>query len=107
MAFGVTRTLFNVRTIPESWIFLQDVNSLPFGSQFDSFTEILKILSANRPAVIIENDAVLITDDSLLQTYDRLEVAGLSARSLIMGNSLGEMIPISDRQVEELRKAFL
>ncbi len=107
MAFGVTRTELNVRTIPESWIFLQDVALVPFGSQFDDFSEILKILSTNRPAVIIENDAVLITGDTLLQTFDRLEVAEFSARSIIMGDTLGRMIPIGDSQVEELRRAFL
>ena len=107
MAFGITRSVFNVRTIPESWIFLQDVSLLPFGSQFDDFSEILKILSQNSPAVIIENDAVLITGDSLLQTFDRLEVAEFSARSIIMGNSLGEMVPINDEQIEDLRRVFL
>ncbi len=107
MAFGVTRSAFNVRTIPESWIFLQDVSLLPFGTQFNDFSEILKILSENSPAVIIENDAVLITGDSLLQTFDRLEVAEFSARSIIMGNSLGAMVPINDEQIEDLRRVFL
>ncbi len=107
MAFGVTGTAFNVRTIPESWVFLQDVISVPFGSQFGDFNDILNILSENRPAVIIENDAALITGDTLLQTFDRLEIAEFSARSLIMGASLGRMIPINDEQVEELRRKFL
>ncbi len=97
----------NVRTIPESWIFLQDVPLLPFGVQIDGFSKILEKLSESGPAVIIENDAVLITGDSLLQTFDRLEIAEFSARSIIMGNSLGEMVPISDEQVEDLRRKFL
>lgn len=107
MAFGITGAEFNVRTIPESWIFLQDVPLLPFGVQIDDFPKILEKLSESGPAIIIENDAVLITGDSLLQTFDRLEVAEFSARSIIMGNSLGEMIPINDEQVEDLRRKFL
>ncbi len=34
MSFGVTRTHLNVRTIPESWIFLQDISIMEYGSHF-------------------------------------------------------------------------
>lgn len=57
--------------------------------------------------MIIENDSVIITGDKLLQTFDYLEVAEFSAKSIVLGNSLGEMIPINDEQVEELREKFL
>ena len=107
MAFSLTGNKFNVRTIPESWIFLQDVPNVPFGSQFAGEETILKLISKDTPAVIIENDAILITGDKLLQTFDRLEVAEFSAKSLVMGVNLGEMKPIGDKEVEDLRKKFL
>lgn len=107
MTYSVTAQKFDVRTIPESWIFLQDVPNVPFGSHFAGSEVILQHLSANTPAVIIENDSVLVTGDKLLGTFDRLEVAEFSAKSLIMSNSLGSLNPINDEQVEELRKAFL
>jgi L-fuculose-phosphate aldolase len=107
MAFGVTKSLFDVRTIPESWIYLQDVPSLSFGAHFKEKSEIPEILSVSNPAIIIQNDSVLITGDKLLQTFDRLEVAEFSAKSLVMGASLGKMVPISNEQVEELRVTFL
>lgn len=107
MAFGVTKQLFDVRTIPESWIFLQDVPSLPFGSQFTGHTDILEHLSAKNAAILIQNDAILVTGDKLLQTFDRLEVAEFSAKSLVMSTSIGHLKPISDSQIEDLRKVFL
>lgn len=107
MAYSVTHRKMDVRTIPESWIFLQDIPNLPFGSHFAGEETILKVLSKDTPAVIIENDSVLITGDKLLGTFDRLEVAEFSAKSLTMGASLGSLIPINDRQVEDLRKKFL
>ena len=106
MAFGVTKKHFDVRTIPESWIFLQDVPSLGYGSYFEA-NKNTEILEANSTAVIIENDSVLITGDKLLQTFDYLEVAEFSAKSIVLGTSLGKMVPINDDQVEDLRKAFL
>lgn len=107
MAFGVTNTELDVRTIPESWIFLQDIPSVPFGSHFKGSKEITDILSHNTPAVIIQNESVLITGDKLLQTFDRLEVAEFSAKSLVLARPIGKLIPINDKQVEELRKTFL
>ena len=57
--------------------------------------------------VIIKNDSIIVTGDKLLQTFDRLEVAEFSARSLIMGHPLGALVPINDDQIEDLRKKFL
>jgi L-fuculose-phosphate aldolase len=107
MAFGVTGWKFDVRTIPESWVFLQDVPNVPFGSHFKGKTTIVELIKKGTPAIIIENDAILVTGDALLHTFDRLEVAEFSAKSLIMGAPLGDMVPISKNQVEALRKKFL
>ncbi len=107
MAFSVTGASFNVRTIPESWIFLQDVHTLEFGSQFQQTDQISDLVSKNNPAVLIKNDCVVVTGNKLLQTFDYLEVAEFSAKSLVMCASIGNMVPISNEQVEELRKAFI
>lgn len=107
MAFGVTDSEFNVRTIPESWIFLQDVPAVPFEILFKERCLIPDMLTKDNPAVIIKNDAVLVTGDTLLQTFDKLEVAEFSAKSLVMCAPIGKMVPINDAQVEELRIAFL
>ncbi len=107
MAFGVTHSSLDVRTIPESWIFLQDIPSLPFGIHKLGKKEIPELLAAGNQAVIIQNDAVLITGDKLLQTFDRLEVAEFSAKSLVLAKPIGQLLPIKDHQVEELRRVFL
>jgi L-fuculose-phosphate aldolase len=107
MAYSVTAQKMDVRTIPESWIFLQDIPNVPFGSHFAGQETILNLLSKNTPAIIINNDSILVTGDKLLGTFDRLEVAEFSAKSLTMGASLGNLIPINNEQVEALRKKFL
>jgi len=106
MAFGVTKSYLNVRTIPESWIFLQDIPMVEYGTHF-KFNNNSTIVENCTTALIIENDSVIITGDKLLQTFDYLEVAEFSAKSIVLGASLGEMVPINDHQVEELRKKFL
>ncbi|WP_298767205.1 class II aldolase/adducin family protein [uncultured Polaribacter sp.] len=106
MAFGVTQEYLDVRTIPESWIFLQDIHTVKYGNHFrkNNNSEIVENCDT---ALIIENDSVIITGDKLLQTFDYLEVAEFSAKSIVLGHSLGKMVPINDDQVEELREKFL
>lgn len=106
MAFGVTHKKLNVRTIPESWIFLQDMENVSFGAHFTNNNTIPEIISKENPGVIIENDSVIMTGNSLLQAFDRLEVAEFSAKSLVMGTSLGDFAPMNDEEIEELRKTF-
>ncbi len=106
MAFGITDSYLNVRTIPESWIFLQDIPTVKYGEHFKNNTN-SSIVENCTTALIIENDSVIITGDKLLQTFDYLEVAEFSAKSVVLGTSLGEMVPINDEQVEDLRKKFL
>ena len=106
MAFGVTDTYLNVRTIPESWIFLQDIPAVTYGTHFKTNNN-SEIVDNCTTALIIQNDSVIITGDKLLQTFDYLEVAEFSAKSIVLGNSLGKMVPINDDEVEDLRKKFL
>lgn len=106
MAFAVARKKIDVRTIPESWIFLQDIPTMPFGAQYTQMEEIVRSFGPDRPAMLFENDRLIVTGDKLLETFDRLEVAELSARALVMGHTLGELAPIDVTQVEELRRVF-
>ncbi len=106
MAYSVTGKKIDVRTIPESWIFLQDIPNMHFGSHFNGKEDVVNTITDNTPAVIINNESVLVTGKNLLGTFDRLEVAEFSAKSLIMGSALGNLVPINNEQVEELRKAF-
>lgn len=106
MGFCTTGAKFDVRTIPESWIFLQDIPIFPFGSQYNEHLTELADEFKNRPCVMLENDSVVVTGDQLINTFDRLEVADFSARSLILAAPLGKLNPITDEEIEELRVAF-
>jgi L-fuculose-phosphate aldolase len=55
---------------------------------------------------MVENNCVIVTGNSLLQAFDRLEVLEATAHSLINASALGEVDRISDEEVEDLKKAF-
>ena len=105
MGFCTSDAKFDVRTIPESWIFLQDVPKFPFGAQY---TEPEKLAEAfkTRPCAMLANDSIVVASDSLLNAFDRLEVAEFAAKSLILAKPLGTLHPITDKEVEDLRVAF-
>jgi len=64
-------------------------------------------LDFDTPALIVQNDAFVVTGDKLLQMFERLEVAEFSVKSLIMSASLGELAPIGQKDIDDLRKKFL
>ena len=105
MAHAVSGQKFDVRTIPESWIFLQDVPSIPFGLLYNDVDSMAKMFNDNR-VVLVENDCVFVTGDKLLNTFDYLEVAEFSANSLVMASSIGPLQPMGDKEIDELRIAF-
>ena len=105
MAHAVSGQKFDVRTIPESWIFLQDVPSVPFGLLYNDVDNMAQLFQTNR-VVLVENDCVFVTGDKLLNTFDYLEVAEFSANSLVMASSIGPLQPMGDKEIDELRVAF-
>ncbi|NDP22349.1 MAG: class II aldolase/adducin family protein [Paludibacter sp.] len=105
MAHAVSGQKFDVRTIPESWIFLQDVPSIPFGMLYNDVDKMAQMFNNNR-VVLVENDCVFVTGDKLLNTFDYLEVAEFSANSLVMASSIGPLKPMGDKEIDELRVVF-
>ncbi|WP_455383513.1 class II aldolase/adducin family protein [Salinispira pacifica] len=106
MAFGVARVDFDSRTIPESYVMLRDVPLLEFGIQYTEREKMAELIGPATPIVIIENDCVIVTGRTLLEAYDRLEVAEFSAKAIISARSLGPVSLISEEQVAELKEAF-
>ncbi len=107
MAYGVTETPIETRTIPESYILLRDIPKLPFGKQMTDEAEVSSYLGDETPMLLLQNDAIIATGDSLLKAFDRLEVAEFTARSLIDAFVLGGVTVMEDDDIKELDKAFL
>jgi L-fuculose-phosphate aldolase len=106
MSFAVTEAVFDPRTIPESYILLRDTKKLPFGMTFLDSEGTARSLSAHTPALICENDCVIVTGKSLLNAFDRLEVAEFSARSIIESVGLGPIVHIGAQDIADIDAAF-
>ena len=105
-AFSVTDRELDVRTIPESYVFLRDVKRVPYGVQYLDDGNIADHVSPSSPAAILENDGVVVTGSSVLDCFDRLEVLESTAEAVINAGSIGEVAVMPDKAIEELRIAF-
>jgi len=106
MAFAVTDARFDPRTIPESYILLRDIKKVPYQEMYADPVQLSKNFGPANPALMIEDDCVIVTGNSLLQAFDRLEVLESTAHSIINSTNLGKIIHITDEEVEDLKKAF-
>ena len=105
-ALAGTDMEFDARTIPESYILLRDVKRVPYEELYLDPDKLAKEFDAAHPAAIVENDCVIVTGESLLQAFDRLEVMELTAASILRSQRLGRMVHISDEEVAALKETY-
>ena len=106
MAFAVTDAEFDSRTIPESYITLRNVKRLPYAFSRTNIAETAAVFDAKTPVVIVNNQCVIVTGNSLLNAYDRLEVLEYSAAALIAARDIGDIVYITPDEVKAIEKAF-
>ncbi len=105
-AYAIAERSLDTKTIPESYIMLMDVPKLPYGSPYLEHQRIADSITPGTPVLLLQNDSVLISANSLLQAFDRLEVAEFTARSIIETASIGELKSIGDSEIDDLKRAF-
>ena len=106
MAFAVTDTPFDPRTIPESYIMLREIAKRDFSPLYTDPKSEAKMFCDKVPAIIYRNDCVIVTGETLLQAFDRLEVAEATAQSIIDAHDIGEIQHITEGEIADLKKAF-
>ncbi|MBP3917962.1 MAG: class II aldolase/adducin family protein [Clostridia bacterium] len=106
MAFAITDTDFDPRTIPESYILLRDIKRLPYDTIYTHITDAAAAFTDACPAVMFENNCVVVTGESLLKAFDRLEVMESTAHSIINSAAIGPIVHISPEEVAEIKEAF-
>jgi L-fuculose-phosphate aldolase len=105
-AYAITGARFDSRTIPESYILLRDIPTIPFKTLYTDSQGVAKMVSLNQPVVLAENDCILVAGSTILNAFDRLEVAEFSARALIDAGRGGQFVPIGDQEIRDLEVAF-
>lgn len=106
-AFSVTGATVDTRTIPESYVVVRKPGVASYGLQFEDPETLADLISPQQPALILENDGVLVTGSSVLEAFDRLEVLESTAEAIINSRAVGNLAPMSDQVILELEEVFL
>src|SRR5271157_4054526 len=101
-AFSVTGTALDSRTIPESYVVVRNVGRAPYGLQFGDGRDVAALLAPTRPALLLDNDGVLVTGADVLEAFDRLEVLESTAEAIINARAIGSLHPLSADVTREL-----
>ncbi len=105
-AFSVSGVALDSRTIPESYIVIRNVGRAKYGLQFCDGKDLAAMLSKTTPALLLENDGVLVTGGGVLEAFDRLEVLEATATAIIDAPSVGALRPLGDQVTRDLDRAF-
>lgn len=106
-AFCMTSTPLSTRTIPESYVVLNEAPKLPFLRIVEDAERLAQEVSLRkRPVVLVENEGALVLGRDVLDAFDRLEVLEATTEALLLARPLGPVVPMPDDAIEELRRAF-
>ena len=105
-AFSVSGTAIDSHTIPESYVVVRNVGLAPYGMQFGDGRDLADLFSPSRPALVLENDGVLVTGSDILEAFDRLEVLESTAEAIINARAIGVLHPLDEEVSRELDHAF-
>lgn len=106
MAFAVTNEPLDSRIIPESYVMMREIPRFAGTADPTDPQKLAELFDKSTPIVLMENHGLLVTGQSMLEAFDRLEVTENSARSMVIARNLGEMIPIDEKGLEEIRAGF-
>lgn len=106
MAFAVTDTPLDSRTIPESYILMRNIPEVPFGATFMQPEMTADVFTKKTPIAMVTNDCLIVTGSSLLNAFDRLEVSEYTAKAIIASRELGDIVQIDDAQIDDIEVAF-
>lgn len=85
---------------------MRDIPKLPDPISLTKPETVAEMFNESTPIVLAANDSVIVTGESMLKVFDRLEVTEYSAMSIVMSRSQGEIVPIDEKGLEEIRKGF-
>ncbi|BDD00769.1 class II aldolase/adducin family protein [Persicobacter psychrovividus] len=106
-AFAISDAKFDTRTIPESYILLKDIPFIGYDEFMADPSVLVNTLNKETPIVVIRNFGLVVTGTSMLDAYDRLEVAEFSAESLIESTLIGKLARIGDGEIQDIVDKFL
>jgi L-fuculose-phosphate aldolase len=105
-AFASAKTRFETSTVPESFYMLRAVPTYPMEDFLRAPEIAAQYFSAKTPVVLFENARIITTGETLFTAFDRLEVAEATAASILVAQEAGQVIFLSEDEIQKLKTTF-
>ena len=106
MAFTLTGTVLNTRLIPESYVLLNRLPTAAYGLNYTDPKKVIGMFGTQSPAILLANDGIIATGQSLMQAFDRFEVAEFTAQAQLAAPQQSDLQPLDDERISELDRYF-
>ena len=105
LAFSLAGQTLNTHVIPESYMFVGEVEFLHATpeARVACWSEAIGL---QQPAAILDHRGAVTAGATILAAYDRLEVLEYSAAALLAAKSLGGYVALDPPEIRQLREAF-
>ncbi len=103
----MTDASFDTRLVSESYIVLRDVRKIPFGASIMQPEMFAREVTLKNPAVIVENDCVIVCSNAAYGAFDAIEVMEFTAQAYIGAARLGSpQKGMSDEDFKAVKQRF-
>ena len=106
MPFTITEATIDPRLMPESYVLLGKLPTAPYGLNYRDPQKMLDYFTSESPAVLLENDGIIVTGRSLIEAFDRFEVAEFCGRAQLAVPDQACLKPLAEEQMADLDAHF-
>ena len=105
-AFTLTDVVLDTHLVPDSYIHLKQLPTVPYGMNYLEAKKVIKLFTPDTPAVLLQNDGVIVTGKDLMQAFDRFETAEFAARIQLSAPRQSELHGLDSEKISELDQYF-
>jgi L-fuculose-phosphate aldolase len=106
MAFTLGDAHLDCRLMPESYIYLHQLPLVPYGLNYSEPKRTACLFTPESPAMLLQNDGIIVTGENIMQAFDRFEVAEFSAKVQLSAVRQTDLRPLDDARIDELNLYF-
>lgn len=106
MAYAVSDTPIDSRTLPESYIMMREVERLETLSDIRDIKKVSATFSPSTHVVMVKNSCIITTGETITKAFDRFEVSEITARNYLLAGVLGTAKPITEAEIDKIDRYF-
>lgn len=106
MAYAITDTLFNSRTLTEGYVVLRDIQKMGIEEVLSNPQSVADRVALDLPVLLVSHGGALSIGKDMVEALDRIEVAEVSMKATLWSQQMGTVIVLDDEKINGIRTEF-